>query len=467
MTKVGSRIETDSMGDIAVPQGAMYGAQTQRAINNFNISDLCLPEDFIMALAHIKKAAAQTNANLDLLSVEAADAISQAVEEILQGKHTDQFPIDVFQTGSGTSSNMNINEVIVGICRQRSGLELHPNDHVNLGQSSNDVIPTAIQVSSLLGLENQLIPAFNQLIGIIDGKSSELTSVVKTGRTHLMDAMPLTFGQELSGWASQLRSGINRLEEFMISMTALPQGGTAVGTGVNTHRLFAKGFAAQLSANLSDKLSIELSPSENFFRSISSQDLSVGLSGHLRVLATSLYKISTDLRWMNSGPLSGLAEIELKAMQPGSSIMPGKVNPVIPEAVSMACAQVVGNDATIAMAAMSSNFQLNTMLPVIAFNLLQSVELLSNSADHLGVLCIKNFSVNTDVTQETIQRNPILATALAPLIGYTAAAKIAKKAYQTKQSVLKVASEETDIDEQELMALLNPLTLAKITASSD
>ncbi|MFT5572272.1 MAG: fumarate hydratase class II [Cryomorphaceae bacterium] len=467
MTKVGSRIETDSMGDIAVPQGAMYGAQTQRAINNFNISDLCLPEDFIMALAHIKKAAAQTNANLDLLSVEAADAISQAVEEILQGKHTDQFPIDVFQTGSGTSSNMNINEVIVGICRQRSGLELHPNDHVNLGQSSNDVIPTAIQVSSLLGLENQLIPAFNQLIGIIDGKSSELTSVVKTGRTHLMDAMPLTFGQELSGWASQLRSGINRLEEFMISMTALPQGGTAVGTGVNTHRLFAKGFAAQLSANLSDKLSIELSPSENFFRSISSQDLSVGLSGHLRVLATSLYKISTDLRWMNSGPLSGLAEIKLKAMQPGSSIMPGKVNPVIPEAVSMACAQVVGNDATIAMAAMSSNFQLNTMLPVIAFNLLQSVELLSNSADHLGVLCIKNFSVNTDVTQETIQRNPILATALAPLIGYTAAAKIAKKAYQTKQSVLKVASEETDIDEQELMALLNPLTLAKITASSD
>jgi fumarate hydratase class II len=456
MTIGETRIETDSMGDVAVPQDAVYGAQTQRALNNFKISDLCLPDSFIMALAQIKKAAAQTNADLNLLSVEFADAISQAVDEILQHKHADQFPIDVFQTGSGTSSNMNMNEVIVGICAEKVGLALHPNDHVNLGQSSNDVIPTAIQVSSLLQLQNQLIPAF---IGVVDARSDELKSVIKNGRTHLMDAMPLTFGQELSGWSSQLATGINRLEEFMISMTALPQGGTAVGTGVNTHPLFAKGFATQLSANLSDTLSLEFSPSDNFFRAISSQDLSVGLSGHLRVLATSLYKISNDLRWMNSGPLSGLAEIELEALQPGSSIMPGKVNPVIPEAVSMACAQVVGNDATISMAGMSGNFQLNTMLPVIAYNLLQSIQLLGNCASHLGQHCIKSFSLNTNNIDTAVRGNPILATALAPHIGYAAAAVIAKKANQTKQSVLQLAIEDTDIDEQQLRELLDPINL--------
>ncbi|MFT5136090.1 MAG: fumarate hydratase class II [Arenicella sp.] len=459
MTTSETRIETDSMGDVVVPQSAMYGAQTQRALNNFKISELCLPDIFIMALAQIKKAAAQTNADLNLLDAEFANAIRQAVDEILQHKHADQFPIDVFQTGSGTSSNMNMNEVIVGICRANLGLELHPNDHVNLGQSSNDVIPTAIQVSSLLQLQNQLIPAFNRLIKVVDAKSDELKSVIKIGRTHLMDAMPLTFGQELSGWASQLSSGVNRLEEFMISMTALAQGGTAVGTGVNTHPLFAKGFAAHLSANLANTLSLQFSPSDNFFRSISSQDISVGLSGHLRVLASSLYKISNDLRWLNSGPLSGLAEIELEALQPGSSIMPGKVNPVIPEAVSMACAQVVGNDATISMAGMSGNFQLNTMLPVIAYNLLQSIELLGNSANHLGQHCIKNFMVNTDNINTSVQRNPILATALTPQIGYAAAAAIAKKAYRTKQSVLQIAIEETDIDEKQLREILDPLNL--------
>lgn len=467
MKKVGTRIETDSMGDVAVPLDAMYGAQTQRALNNFNISDFCLPTSFIMALAQIKKAAAQTNADLKLLSPEAANAITSAADEILQGNHPDQFPVDVFQTGSGTSSNMNMNEVIVGICREKYGLTLHPNDEVNLGQSSNDVIPTAIQVSSLLQLRNQLIPAFNQLIEVVDVKSDELKSVIKTGRTHLMDAMPLTFGQELSGWASQLRTGIYRLEEYMISMAALPQGGTAVGTGVNTHPLFASGFAAKLSANLSETLGVEFSPSDNFFRSISSQDLSVGLSGNLRVLATTLFKISSDLRWMNSGPLCGLAEIELEALQPGSSIMPGKVNPVVPEAVSMACAQVIGNDATISMAGMSGNFQLNTMLPVIAYNLLQSIELLTNSANHLGQHCIKNFTVNTDNIDAAVERNPILATALAPHIGYAAAAEIAKKTYRTKRPVLEVAKEETDIDEQVLRELLDPLNLANIASTSD
>lgn len=466
MTKVGTRIETDSMGDVEVPQGAMYGAQTQRALDNFNISDFCLPTSFIMALAQIKKAAAQTNADLKLLSSEAADAITRAADEILRGEHSDQFPVDVFQTGSGTSSNMNINEVIVGICREKYDFKLHPNDHVNLGQSSNDVIPTAIQISTLLQLQSQLIPSFNQLIEVVDAKAHELESVVKTGRTHLMDAMPLTFGQELSGWASQLRTGLDRLEEYMVSMTDLAQGGTAVGTGINTHELFAKHFATRLSDNLSDSVNLEFNPSDNFFRSISSQDLSVGLSGHLRVLATSLYKISTDLRWMNSGPLCGLAEIELEALQPGSSIMPGKVNPIIPEAVSMACAQVVGCDATISMAGMSGNFQLNTMLPVIAYNLLQSIELLGNSANHLGEHCIKNFAVNTDNIDAAVQRNPILATALAPTIGYAAAAEIAKQAYRTKRPVLQVAKEETDIDEQSLRELLDPLNLANLPSSS-
>jgi fumarate hydratase class II len=345
MTRPTKKIMTDTMGDVAVPSDALYGAQTQRALNNFNISDLRMPQSFIMALAHIKKAAAQTNTGLGLLSAEFGEAITQATDEILEGKHLDQFPIDVFQTGSGTSSNMNMNEVIAGICLERSAIEIHPNDHINLGQSSNDVIPTTTQVSCIIELHTHLIPKFEQLIEIIDARSSELNNVIKTGRTHLMDAMPLSFGQELSGWASQLRTGIKGLEGYTTSMSGLPQGGTAVGTGVNTHTLFAKQFSANLSSNLAGILDVKFTPSDNFFRSISSQDLSVGLSGQLRVLATSLYKISTDLRWMNSGPLAGLAEIELEALQPGSSIMPGKVNPVIPEAVSMACAQVVGNDA--------------------------------------------------------------------------------------------------------------------------
>jgi fumarate hydratase class II len=464
MTAADSRIVTDGMGDIAVSSSAMYGAQTQRAIQNFNISDFLLPKSFIMALAQIKKAAAQTNADLKLLKPEVADAIGNAVDEILADEHADQFPVDVFQTGSGTSTNMNMNEVIAEICRHRTALELHPNDHVNLGQSSNDVIPTAIQVSSVLQLQTHLIPAFNRLIDIVEAKSRELHDVVKTGRTHLMDAVPLSFGQELSGWASQLRTGVGSLEAFIILMKGLPQGGTAVGTGINAHPEFAERFAVKLNNNLSVTSMLEFRPCDNFFRAISSQDSSVGLSGQLRMLATSLYKISTDLRWMNSGPHSGLSEIKLEELQPGSSIMPGKVNPVIPEAVSMACAQVVGNDATIAMAGMSSNFQLNTMLPVIAFNLLQSIELLANSAEHLGERCIKNFSVNIDGIAKALQQNSMLATALAPRIGYAAAAEIAKKAYQTNQSVLTIASEETNIPDQELRELLDPLKLANLTA---
>ena len=325
------RIETDGMGRVEVPIDALYAAQTQRALNNFAISDLRLPALFISAIAEIKKAAAQVNSALDLLPTEPCEAIVSAADEIIHGFHDEQFPLDVFQTGSGTSTNMNVNEVIAGLCRKRHGLELHPNDHVNMGQSSNDVIPTAIQLSTLLDLEHRLLPAFGQLIASIDDKAAELDHTVKTGRTHLMDAMPISFSQELSGWSSQLQFGMSHLDELLPSLMQLPQGGTAVGTGINTHPEFAKRFAQQLGSNLQPVNGFNLGVSTNFFKSISSQDLSVSLSGHLKVLATSLYKIATDLRWMNSGPLSGLAEINLAALQPGSSIMPGKVNPVIPE----------------------------------------------------------------------------------------------------------------------------------------
>ncbi|WP_113953374.1 lyase family protein [Arenicella xantha] len=449
------RIEQDSMGKVRVANSALYGAQTQRAIDNFNISDLKFSKSFIQSLALVKKTAATVNAELGLLDQPKADAIAQAADQILAGKHLTQFPLDIFQTGSGTSTNMNMNEVLTTICRRDFGVEVHPNDHVNLGQSSNDVIPTTIQVASLTDLTENLIPAFNQLIEAIDHRTNELMYVAKTGRTHLMDAMPLTFGQELSGWSSQIRSALINLEDFTLSLAALPQGGTAVGTGVNTDERFAECFANKIS----DFSGHEFSVSDNFFRGLSSQDLSVGLSGHLRVLAVSLNKIATDLRWMNSGPLAGIAEIELEALQPGSSIMPGKVNPVIPEAVSMACAQVIGNDATITVGAMSSNFQLNVMLPVIAYNLLQSIELLSNSATHLGELGIRRFSVNTGNVTETLASNPILATALNPIIGYEQAAKIAKLAYASNRPVIDVAVENTDLSRDELEKLLNPMHL--------
>ena len=458
MTKRGDmRTETDSLGDISVPKNAMYGAQTQRALNNFKLSNLCFQTSFIMAIVQIKKAAAQVNSNLNCLAPELAEGIVNAANDVLENVYSDQFPVDVFQTGSGTSTNMNVNEVIAGICRKRYGLDVHPNDHVNLGQSSNDVIPTAIQVSSALEITSHLLPPLNDLISIIDLKSDELKHVIKYGRTHLMDAVPISFGQELSGWSSQLHEDVTALEGSLQLLTNLAQGGTAVGTGVNTHPEFAKCFADQLSDNLASTTDLQFSPSDNFFRSISSQNLSVNVSGQLRVLAISLFKISTDLRWMNSGPLAGLSEIQLEALQPGSSIMPGKINPVIPEAVSMACAQVIGNDATISMAGMSGNFQLNTMLPVIAYNLLQSIELLGNAANHLGCLSIKSFKVDTQHIEKSLRSNPMLATALAPIIGYEAAVNIANKAYKTNQSVLEIAKHETDIEERRLIELLNPL----------
>jgi fumarate hydratase class II len=456
--KFKSRIESDSLGRVRVPDDAMYGAQTQRAVNNFNISDLRFPASFIRSLALIKKAAAQANSELGELDHERARAIQFAASRIMAGKHLDQFPVDIFQSGSGTSTNMNMNEVLANLCQREWQINVHPNDHVNMGQSSNDVIPTAIQVTCVQEVREQLLPSIKQLIEAINQRAAPLNYVAKTGRTHLMDAMPITLGQEMSAWSEQLQASHLAIDDFISGMTELAQGGTAIGSGVNTHPDFADTFASILS----DHTEHDYSSSSNFFRSISSQDLSVALSGHLKVLAVCLNKICSDLRWMNSGPLSGLGEIELEALQPGSSIMPGKVNPVIPEAVSMACAQVIGNDATVTTAGMSGNFQLNTMLPVIAFNLLQSIELMQNACTHLAELAIRRFTIKPENIKRPLAANPILVTALNPKIGYEAAAEVAKKAYASGRPIIDVADEETDLSRRELEELLNPLNLTNV-----
>ncbi len=451
------RTETDSLGDVQVPADACYGAQTQRAIDNFTMSDLRLPAAFIEALARIKAAAAQANAELDLLEQPLADAIVQVCGRIIAGEFADQFPVDVFQTGSGTSSNMNINEVIAHLASERLGQPVHPNDQVNLGQSSNDVIPTAIHVSAALQLERHLLPALEQLHTSLLGKALQLQGVTKTGRTHLMDAMPVTLEQELSGWAAQIADNYQRLQQLLPQLLCLAQGGTAVGTGVNAHPEFATRFAEHLS----EDTGLGFGPAENFFALISAQDTALALSGQLKTLAASLMKIANDLRWMNSGPLAGLGEISLPTLQPGSSIMPGKANPVIPEAVTMAAAQVMGNDTTITIAAQSGNFQLNVMLPVIAYNLLQSIQLLSSSCHALADKAIAGFTVNHDNLQKALARNPILVTALNPIIGYDKAAAIAKKAYAEKRDIIDVAVEETDLPREQLAQLLDPERLTR------
>ncbi|GGZ97396.1 fumarate hydratase class II [Arenicella chitinivorans] len=456
--KFKSRIESDSLGRVRVPDAALYGAQTQRAINNFNISDLRFPASYIQSLALIKKVAAQVNGELGLLDPERARAIQFAASRILAGKHLDQFPIDIFQSGSGTSTNMNMNEVVANLCRREWQIDVHPNDHVNMGQSSNDVIPTAIQVTCVQQVRDALLPSIRQLIEAIDQRAAPLNYVAKTGRTHLMDAMPITLGQEMSAWSAQLRASRLAIDDFIGNMTELAQGGTAIGSGVNTHPEFATRFAAAIS----DHTDYDFTASDNFFRAISSQDLSVALSGHLKVLAVCLNKICSDLRWMNSGPLSGLGEIELEPLQPGSSIMPGKVNPVIPEAVSMACAQVIGNDATVTTAGLSGNFQLNTMLPVIAYNLSQSIELMQNACTHLAELAIRRLTIKLENIKKPLAANPILVTALNPKIGYEAAAEIAKAAYASGRPIIDVAQEHTDLSREELEQLLNPLNLTNV-----
>ncbi|HSC06766.1 MAG TPA: class II fumarate hydratase [Steroidobacteraceae bacterium] len=451
------RIERDSMGELKVPADALWGAQTQRAVQNFPVSGLRMPRAFLRALGLIKQVAAAANKELGLLDSPTADAIAQAALEVAEGKHDAQFPVDVFQTGSGTSSNMNANEVIAHLASKHLGRAVNPNDHVNMGQSSNDVIPTAIHVSAALELERKLLPALKALAQALARKALELRDVVKNGRTHLMDAMPVTFEQELGGWRAQIENGIARLEATRPRLLALAQGGTAVGTGINAEPRFGEVFAAKLAATTG----IPFQPNSNYFEALSAQDTALELSGQLKVVAVSLMKIANDLRWMNSGPLAGLGEIALPALQPGSSIMPGKVNPVVPEAVAMVAAQVIGNDATVTIAAQSGNFQLNVMLPVIALNLLQSVELLASAAQLLADSAIAGFTVNRARIAEALDRNPILVTALNPVIGYEKGAAIAKKAYAEGRPILEVAQKSTDLGRKELERLLDPLELTR------
>ena len=450
------RIERDSMGELKVPADALYGAQTQRAVDNFPISGLTMPRQFIRALGLIKAAAARANSDLGHLSRAKARTISRSAERVAAGELDRHFPIDVFQTGSGTSSNMNANEVIAHLA-SAIGSKVHPNDDVNMGQSSNDVIPTAIQVSAALSVSEQLLPALAHLKATLDRRARELKRVPKTGRTHLMDAMPVTFGQEIGGWSAQVRSAIERLQDALKRVRKLPQGGTAVGTGINADARLGPKICLQLRK----ATGVKFEQADNLFEGMSSQDAAVELSGQLKTLACSLMKIANDLRWMNSGPLAGIGEIELPALQPGSSIMPGKVNPVIPEALTMVCAQVIGNDATITIAGQSGNFQLNVMLPVIALNLLQSIEILANAARALADRSIAGFKVRQDRIRQALDKNPILVTALNPVIGYEKGAATAKQAYKQGRPILDVAIETTGLPKARLRALLDPMALTK------
>lgn len=455
MSEQGFRTESDSMGELQVPAEALYGAQTQRAVDNFAISGLPMPRRFIQALGRVKASTAQANQSLGDLDAAIAGAITQAAERVAEGEHDAQFPVDVFQTGSGTSSNMNANEVIARLATESLGSPVHPNDHVNMSQSSNDVIPTAIHVAATLACAEELLPALDHLAATLERRAEDLSDVTTTGRTHLMDAMPVTLGQSIGGWAFQIRQGEVRIRSAMERVRALAQGGTAVGTGINAR----PGFADAVAAALTERSGVSFYPTPNRFEGLSTQDAAVELSGQLKTVAVSLMKISNDLRWMNSGPLAGLGEIALPALQPGSSIMPGKVNPVIPEAVAQVCAQVIGNDTTITVAGQSGNFQLNVMLPVVAHNLLESISLLANASTALADRAVAGFSVNRERLEAALGRNPILVTALNTEIGYELGAKIAKRAYAEGRPLMDLAREMTDLSDDELERLLDPRAL--------
>lgn len=453
-----TRIERDSMGELDVPADALYGAQTQRAVNNFPISGQPMPEAFIRALLLIKSAAAISNSQLECLTQPQADAIISVCSELLESEDLMQhFPVDVFQTGSGTSSNMNVNEVIATLASRKLGETISANDHVNFGQSSNDVIPSAVHVSAAMQLDSALLPALRHLLSTIETKAEAVKHYCKTGRTHLMDAMPVRMDQSLHCWAAQIRQNIQNLEALQPAIQTLAQGGTAVGTGINAHPDFARAF----NKNLSGLTNITFTPGDNLFALIGSQDTAVALSGQLKATAVSVMKIANDLRWMNSGPLAGLGEISLEALQPGSSIMPGKVNPVIPEAAAMVAAQVIGNDTAITIGGQSGNFELNVMLPMIAYNLLNSIELLANSTTLLADKAVASFTVNEEKLTEALHQNPILVTALNPIIGYLKAAEIAKQAYKEKRAIIDVAEENTDLSREELARLLDPTKLTE------
>ncbi len=451
------RIEKDSLGEVRVAAGALWGAQTERAVANFRIAPLPMPAPFIRALGLIKWAAAEANGELGELPAAQAAAIAAAALEVASGGHADQFPVGVLQTGSGTSTNMNANEVIARLASLRLGTPVHPHDHVNRCQSSNDVIPTAIHLSAAIELRDTVLPALASLAQAIAAKAAATGEVVKPGRTHLMDAMPVTVGQEMGAWRSQVEAAAARLEAVTPRLHLLALGGTAVGTGINAH----PDFAARAIARLGARTGLPLAPAPDRFAALASQDTAVELSGMLRTAAVTLLKIANDLRWMNSGPLAGLGEISLAALQPGSSIMPGKVNPVIPEAVAMAATLVLADDAAVAMAGASGNFQLNVMLPLIAHALLQETELVAGSARALAKSAIPGLTVNVERLSETLAHNPMLLTALAPRIGYDRAAAIAKRAAAEKRAVLDVAAEETGLPRAELAELLDPARLAR------
>lgn len=457
MARQAYRIEHDSMGELKVPADALWGAQTQRAVQNFPVSSRPMPRGFIRALGLVKASAATVNAGFGLLPKGVAAAIHAAALQVAEGVHDAQFPIDIYQTGSGTSSNMNANEVIATLATRAGKKPVHPNDHVNLGQSSNDVIPTAIRVSAQLAVVEELLPALKHLRRTIDGRGRAFGKVVKTGRTHLMDAMPLTFAQEFGAWSSQLLSAQARIEDALKRLRRLPIGGTAIGTGINTDPRFGKAMAKTLSTLAKTRFE----SAADKFEGLASQDDAVELSGQLNALAVALMKVANDLRWMNSGPLAGLGEIELPALQPGSSIMPGKVNPVIPEATVMVCAQVMGHHTAVTIAGQSGNFQLNVTLPLIAANLLDSTALLSSVMRLLADSTIAGIKVRKDNVSVALDRNPILVTALNPVIGYEKAAAIAKQAYKEGRPILDVALEKSGLPEKELRRLLNPAALTR------
>jgi fumarate hydratase, class II len=451
-TRSDHRIERDSLGEMKVPAEAMYGPQTQRAVENFPISGEPLPPRFLHALGLIKVAAARVNAALGLVDGKLAKAIEQAASEVAAGRWDDQFPIDVFQTGSGTSSNMNANEVIARRASGISGIEIHPNDHVNFGQSSNDVIPTALHISAVLEIEAELLPALAALQAALERKAREFDDVIKSGRTHLMDATPIRLGQEFGGYASQVEHGIARVRATLPDLRELAIGGTAVGTGLNTH----PDFGRQMAAELGKLTGSSFTEARNHFEAQGGQDAPVWTSGALNSVAASLMKIANDLRLMNSGPRCGLAEITLPALQPGSSIMPGKVNPVICEAVIQVGAQVTGNHAAITLGAQWGQLELNTMLPMMARNLLESIRLLARASRVLADKAIAGLVANEETCRAYVEISPSMATALNPLIGYDQAAEIAKRSYQTRRPVRELAREMTSLPPEELDRALDP-----------
>jgi fumarate hydratase class II len=450
------RKERDSMGEVEVPRDALFGAQTRRALDNFPISELRKPRRFVEALGAIKLEAANTNHELGLLDEEVKNGIVEAAEEVVEGSLDNQFVLDVFQTGSGTSTNMNANEVISNRAIQIMGGELgskepvHPNDHVNMGQSSNDVIPTAIHLSALISIKVDLLPALEKLQRALGDKAQEFDDVVKTGRTHLQDATPVRLGQEFEGYAGQVQRGIERVKKAREDLTEVALGGTAVGTGVNTH----PEFASKVCERLSERFGVEVRETENHFQAQSAMDGTVFVSGALKTVAVSLMKLANDIRWLGAGPRANLAEIALPEVQPGSSIMPGKVNPVIAESAMMVAAQVIGNDATIALAGQGGNFELNTMLPLIAYNLLQSIDILGSAADNLADQTVAGLEA-TERGPELVEKGLMLATALAPEVGYDKAAEISKEAFKTGKTIREVAREQTDLSEEELDEVLD------------